>query len=207
MPQKLKAIFFDVGNTLLFPNRAKILAPLYEREISPPPRLLRALECRTKIEFDAIVERGPADHGFWFLFYSHLMDELGIEGDGLRDLLVENTRISANWCDIRPGTKDILQRLGKQYRLGVISNADGQIASVLKHCGIADCFQTITDSGLFGCEKPRAEIFRLHCAKWMFAPRRASMSVTFIPSIISGRPARACRQYCSMWRVRTAIMG
>src|SRR5216110_316410 len=69
------------------------------------------------------------------------------------------TRISANWCDIRPGTKEILQRLGKQYRLGVISNADGQIASVLKHCGIADCFQTITDSGLIGCEKPRAEIF------------------------------------------------
>jgi len=105
MPQKLKAIFFDVGNTLLFPNRAKILAPLYEREISPSPRLLRALECRTKIEFDAIVERGPADHGFWFLFYSHLMDELGIEGDGLRDLLVENTRISANWCDIRPARR------------------------------------------------------------------------------------------------------
>ena len=160
MPQKLKAIFFDVGNTLLFPNRTKILAPLYERKISPSPELLRALECRTKIEFDAIVERGPADHGFWFLFYSHLMDELGIEGDGLRDLLVENTRISANWCDIRPGTREVLQRLGKQYRLGVISNADGQIASVLKHCGIADCFQTITDSGLFGCEKPRAEIFQ-----------------------------------------------
>ncbi len=89
MPQKLKAIFFDVGNTLLFPNRTKILAPLYERKISPSPELLRALECRTKIEFDAIVERGPADHGFWFLFYSHLMDELGIEGDGLRDLLVK----------------------------------------------------------------------------------------------------------------------
>src|SRR5439155_20289724 len=98
MPQKLKAIFFDVGNTLLFPNRTKILAPLCKRKISPSPRLLRALDCRTKIEFDAIVERGPAHHGFWFLFYSHFMDEWGIDWDGLRDLLVENTRISANWC-------------------------------------------------------------------------------------------------------------
>jgi len=43
MPQKLKAIFFDVGNTLLFPNRTKILAPLYERKISPSPELLRTL--------------------------------------------------------------------------------------------------------------------------------------------------------------------
>src|SRR5437899_12833359 len=98
MPQKLKAIFFDVGNTLLFPNRTKILAPLCKRKISPSPRLLRALECRTKIEFDAIVERGPADHGFWFLFYSQLMDELGIEGGGLRALPVEHARISANSC-------------------------------------------------------------------------------------------------------------
>src|SRR6266571_2604589 len=58
MPQKLKAIFFDVGNTLLFPNRTKILAPLYERKISPSAELLRALECRAKIEFDAIGDRG-----------------------------------------------------------------------------------------------------------------------------------------------------
>src|SRR5438046_9009682 len=158
MPQKLKAIVFDVRNPLLFPNRSKILAPLYEREISPPPRLLRALECRTKIEFDAIVERGPADHGFWFLFYSHLMDELGIEGDGLRDLLVENTRISANWCDVRPGTREVLQRLGKQYRLGVISNADGQIASVLQHCGTAHSSHTITHAARTGCHYPRGAI-------------------------------------------------
>src|SRR6266699_1612411 len=113
MPQKLKAIFFDVGNTLLFPNRTKILAPLYERKISPSPELLRALECRTKIEFDAIVERGPADHGFWFLFYSPLLDELGIEGAGWRHLLVKNTQIPANCCDIRLAPKEILQGWGK----------------------------------------------------------------------------------------------
>ncbi len=30
---KIKAIFFDVGNTLLFPNRERIHAPLAERGI------------------------------------------------------------------------------------------------------------------------------------------------------------------------------
>jgi putative hydrolase of the HAD superfamily len=30
---------------------------------------------------------------------------------------------------------------------------------VLERCGIADCFLNITDSGLVGYEKPRAEIF------------------------------------------------
>jgi HAD superfamily hydrolase (TIGR01509 family) len=160
MSQKLRAVFFDVGNTLLFPDRAKILAPLHERKMEPSPELLRALECRTKKEFDAILERGPADHGFWSLFYSHLINELGIEGDGLRDLLIETTQVSANWCVIRPGTRETLQRIGRGHQTGVISNADGKIDEVLERCGIADCFLTITDSGVVGYEKPRAEIFQ-----------------------------------------------
>jgi putative hydrolase of the HAD superfamily len=41
----------------------------------------------------------------------------------------------------------------------VISNADGRIADVLEKCGIADCFESITDSGIVGKEKPHPEIF------------------------------------------------
>ena len=159
MPAKLKVVFFDVGNTLLFPDRTKILTPLYEQNISPPSEFLRDLECRTKHEFDAILEQGSVDRGFWFLFYSHLLDELNIEADGLRDVLVEATRISSNWCEIRSHTRKTLQRIGQRYQIGVISNADGKIAQVLERCGIADCFLNITDSGLVGYEKPRAEIF------------------------------------------------
>jgi HAD superfamily hydrolase (TIGR01509 family) len=159
MPAKLKAVFFDVGNTLLFPDRTKILTPLYEQDISPAPELLRDLECRTKHEFDALVEQGSVDHGFWFLFYSHLLDELSIEANGVRDALIEATRISSNWCEIRPHTRETLQRIGQRYQTGVISNADGKIAEALGRCGIADCFLNITDSGLVGYEKPRAEIF------------------------------------------------
>jgi FMN phosphatase YigB (HAD superfamily) len=41
----------------------------------------------------------------------------------------------------------------------VISNADGRIEQVLSRCGVADCFESITDSGIVGVEKPRREIF------------------------------------------------
>ena len=41
----------------------------------------------------------------------------------------------------------------------MISNADGKIADVLERCGIADCFETITDSGIVGKEKPHRLIF------------------------------------------------
>jgi putative hydrolase of the HAD superfamily len=41
----------------------------------------------------------------------------------------------------------------------VISNADGKIDALLAANGIADCFRTITDSGLVGFEKPHPAIF------------------------------------------------
>ena len=41
----------------------------------------------------------------------------------------------------------------------MISNSDGKIEHVLSRCGIADCFESITDSGTVGVEKPRPEIF------------------------------------------------
>jgi HAD superfamily hydrolase (TIGR01509 family) len=160
MPASLKAIFFDVGNTLLFPDRAHILAPLHQRKLTPTVEQWHAIERRTKKEFDEILQHdGKADHSFWYLFYSHLLQDLDLHDDAVRDHMVKATRVSANWCDIRPGTREILQRLGRSFRIAVISNADGKIADVLTRCGIADCFLTITDSGLVGQEKPHPAIF------------------------------------------------
>lgn len=160
MSRRLKTIFFDVGNTLLFPDRAHILKPLRERSAIPSLEHWHAIERDTKRKFDDIVEHGgPPDHGFWHMFYTQLLEELRINDEKLRDSLVDATRISANWCEIRPGTHDALQRIGKRYPLGVISNADGKLAAVLKRCGIAECFRSITDSGVLGYEKPHPGIF------------------------------------------------
>ena len=79
--------------------------------------------------------------------------------DGVRDKLIENTQQSANWDQILPGTRDALERLRQDYALAVISNADGKIDAVLRRCGIADCFESITDSGIVGQEKPHPAIF------------------------------------------------
>ncbi len=160
MPAPLKAIFFDVGNTLLFPDRAHILAPLHERNLLPTLEHWHAIERRTKKEFDDILQHdGKADRSFWYHFYSHLLEELDVDDTALHDALVGATRVSANWREIRPGTRESLLRLGRRYQLAVISNADGKIADVLQGCGIADCFLTITDSGLVGHEKPHPAIF------------------------------------------------
>jgi len=197
MARKPKAIFFDVGNTLLFPNRDVILTPLREQAAEPSLGLWHSIERRTKKQFDSEMEGGHADHGFWFLFYTNLLSEMDIDDQALRDKLVEATRISANWGNIRPGTRENLNRIGKQYRIGVISNADGKITPLLAQNGIADCFLAIVDSGIVGYEKPHPAIFEsalremdasaeetlyvgdVHCVDYVGATRAGMQAVLF----------------------------
>jgi putative hydrolase of the HAD superfamily len=160
MAGKVRFVFFDVGSTLLFANREQMLEPLYARGIGPSEAQLLAMECRVKNEFDEVLEHGgKPDHGFWDLFYARLFEELGLQDEDLRQKLIANTRNSRNWNRIRPGTREALQQIGGKYTIAVISNADGRIAELLGQCGIADCFQTITDSGVVGHEKPHPAIF------------------------------------------------
>jgi len=156
---KCRNIFFDVGNTLLFPNRARILAPLPE-DRHPTLKAWQALERRTKLEFDLGMNSGKVDHSFWWTFHTYLLQGLGATSeDGVRDALIENTQKSANWDQILPGTREALDRIRQEYAIAVISNSDGAIHTVLRRCGIADCFQSITDSGNVGHEKPHPAIF------------------------------------------------
>ena len=174
MFEKVRFVFFDVGSTLLFANRERMLKPLYERGIHPSEAQLRELEGKVKNEFDAILEHdGKADHGFWDLFYARLFTELHVEDEALRQQLIVNTRTSSNWNQMRPGTQRALQQIGTKYRLAVISNADGQIAQLLAGCGLADFFRTITDSGIVGHEKPHPVIFETALASMGARPEES----------------------------------
>jgi HAD superfamily hydrolase (TIGR01549 family) len=155
---KPRVVFFDVGNTLLFPNRARILAPVPEQH-HPTLDQWQDLERRTKTEFDKSVLEGQVDHGFWWNFYGYLLEKASVSDDNLRSTLVKNTQNSANWDQIRHGTRESLDRISRDYCISVISNSDGRIVEVLGRSKIADCFQSVTDSGIIGHEKPHPAIF------------------------------------------------
>jgi HAD superfamily hydrolase (TIGR01509 family) len=174
-------IFFDVGNTLLFPNRDRMLAPLPAAH-HPTLEQWQALERQTKRDFDAGMLTGSPDHGFWWSFHTQLLEERGLPPNGLRDAIVRNTQNSANWDSIPEGTREALQRIGRRHKISVISNADGRIHEVLARCGIADCFQSITDSGIVGQEKPHPAIFAAALHK-MNAPAEQSLYIGDVYSV------------------------
>jgi len=156
---KPRFVFFDVGNTLLFPNRERILAPL-DKTQHPKLEQWQALERRTKGTFDSGMMTGKVDHSFWWTFHTNLLQELDTYDDAILQRLVVNTQNSANWDQILPGTRDALERIKRSYSIAVISNSDGKIDAVLRRCDICDCFATVTDSGNVGHEKPHPVIFQ-----------------------------------------------
>jgi HAD superfamily hydrolase (TIGR01509 family) len=155
-----RVIFFDVGNTLLFPEWDSILAPLASRGCVPETEQLRALERKTKRQFDYIMaQQKETNIGFWRIFHSYLLQTFELSDPALLNTLALSMADSRNWSRSRPGTREALDSIAASYSIGVISNADGKIETVLKSCGIGNCFMTVTDSGIVGYEKPHPAIF------------------------------------------------
>jgi HAD superfamily hydrolase (TIGR01509 family) len=161
-----KVIFFDVGNTLLYPSWKKILVPLGSGS-QVNPELLLAAERSAKRQLDLLTSTtGKVDHDYWQHFFEFVLEGLSMNDPGVRAELIRLVRLSANWGRIAPDAIAVLEELGKRYRLGVISNADGDVANQLQNCGLTGYFECIIDSGEFGIEKPDARIFE-HAAEVM----------------------------------------
>lgn len=57
------------------------------------------------------------------------------------------------------GTALILHDLSRRYRLGIVSNFYGNLASICAETGLTSCVATIVDSACVGCTKPDPRIF------------------------------------------------
>ena len=157
----LDVVFFDVGNTLLFPEHEKTLGPLWKRGHNPTEAQLYAAERVARQEMDLLVSRTrKVDQQYWEIYYAHLLNKLGISDVSLRLELVSLARTSANWSRLRPGTAQVLAQIKQEYRLGVISNSDGQMSERLAALGLREYFEQVIDSGKVGYEKPAPQIFQ-----------------------------------------------
>jgi len=157
----VRAIFFDAGNTLVFPDRAKTLAPLIARGVAVSEEFIFASERAARHFRDANAAGDPkhTDQQYWNIFYGEMLSHFPAHQDALPEL-VAAARSSSSWCVVPPGTRETLLALKRKYRLGVISNSDGGMPDLFARLGLADCFETMIDSGIVGYQKPHPEIFQ-----------------------------------------------
>jgi len=173
MPMHLRAIFFDAGNTLVYPRLEVLAQDLSQQGYSTTVEDFHAAERAGKARLDEWlwpqIRRGEVpkiiDHYYWGEYLKALVERLGVPEDKQGQVMkrvAEGFRDITLWSRVMPETPPFLESLRAQgYFLGIISNSVGTMEEQLGRLGLARHFQTIIDSAIVGVEKPNPEIFHI----------------------------------------------
>jgi len=173
----LRAVFFDVGNTLLYPYpsvsevcREILAAAGYARDLSAIDELMPLVDAYYEDRYradDTFWTNEEETSSVWVGMYSLLCRRLGIE-DRATDLarqVYDEFGKSERWRaydDVVPA----LQRLrSRGIATGVISNWDGRLQRILAQMGLAQELDTVVSSADVGIRKPDPRIFELACER------------------------------------------
>ncbi len=164
MKLKIKAVFFDAGETLIFrnPSLAQITKGYLDKaghKISLE-RLEKVLTDRAK-DMKKIVEAGRMnDSQKWVVYMDSVFRTLNIKDRELNAIIRERLKNGTSFR-VYPHTVETVKKLKKQgYKTGIISNAPKQLFSILKRCKIDNLFNPIVVSEDVGFEKPSPKIFK-----------------------------------------------
>lgn len=175
---KITTVLFDAGGTLVHADLRFIHRLLRQAGITATPQVIRRAECASRQAIDRRMEAAVADTDETRRqpYFAALLEHLGIEQDQAAPLLqrIEVEHRQENlWRVMQPSTPQILQELrNRGFVLGVVSNSDGRIFSVLDRCGLARFFQVIVDSHEVGVEKPDPRIFQVALDKIKARPEQ-----------------------------------
>jgi putative hydrolase of the HAD superfamily len=175
----ITTVLFDAGGTLVHLDYFFLHKELRQAGISLTRRAIRQAEYASRAEIDQRL-RGlvtDTDETRRQPYFAALLDQLGVDVATARRLIerFDAAHAQANlWRVMLPSTPRILRELrDRGLTLGVVSNADGRIATILRQCGIEQFFQVVIDSHLVGVEKPDPRIFHLALAQAQARPEQA----------------------------------
>lgn len=175
----MKAVIFDVGNTLLWLDHAFIVGVLREHGVETTADELIAAEYAARLLLDELVRSGNGgnDASRGRIYFAEIFSQLGMADEHFspvaRRLFARHAQRNL-WCSVRERTAETLDELKRRgYRLGVISNSDGRAEAVLGEAGLLPHFEFVIDSGRVGVEKPDPRIFRLALERMGVQPHEA----------------------------------
>lgn len=169
----IKTVFFDVGSTLMHacPSVPEMFAcvarerghGLTTRDVEPHMPAADALyetEYLRDGDFWCTHARATA---IWLDMYRLLADLTGLEADreGMAREVYERYREGSSWA-CYPDVVPCLRTLKMSgYRLGVISNWDAELESLLRKVGLLPYFDDVVSSAAVGYRKPDPVVFDL----------------------------------------------
>src|SRR5437762_4996007 len=173
MTDTLRAIFFDAGNTLIYPRVEELAKDLTEQGYPATAEDFFAAEREGKARLDEWlwpkIRQGQVprtiDTFYWREYLLTLMERIRApEAERVRLMLrvAEGFRDITLWSRVLPEVPEVLAELRREgYYLGVISNSIGTMEKQLGRVELRQYFEAVFDSALVGVEKPNPEIFHL----------------------------------------------
>ena len=165
---KLSTILFDAGGTLVFPNLGRILDECSPAGAAngPSSRASLAMLARADAQVRYALDRpeiiAATDDGQRFHRYLHaLVRVAGLPAipEAAFARLQAYHDVHNLWEDVPEDVPGALEELGRNFRLGVVSNANGTVRAKLERLGLAGFFEIIVDSHEEGIEKPDPRLF------------------------------------------------
>lgn len=160
----IRAVFFDIGNTLFFYDYEFLSRLLKERfDIDRDPRELEAVHYSLGEMIQLKVHERKDHQTLVCEVYGLWMKELDVDGERIPHIIeavTEHPFPHLFWGRMGEGVRETLDWLSARgIRLGIISNAEGQIRRLLEHVGVHEYFGSVLDSKEVGLEKPDRRIF------------------------------------------------
>ena len=158
-----EALLLDAGDTIIFMDYRALAESLAKLGEHVEPEALERSMAVAKSAYQTVVrENAQHEHG-WFVLMRSLLLEAGVSPERAEGLLRPLRTIHEDfyfWRSVPKTLPDALFRArGAGIRLGVVSNSEGRLKSVLDRIGLSDWFEVIVDSALEGIAKPEPEIF------------------------------------------------
>ena len=169
----VKAVFFDVGNTLLYPYPSVSAVCTEVLDEAGYDHVAEDIDAILPIVDEYYEDRYREDDTFWTSeqqtsdiwtgMYAMLLRKLGIDDDAedLAKRVYDEFGKASRWRaydDVKPA----MWRLKEHgLKLGVISNWDKRLESLLNGMGVGEMFDTVISSAAVGLHKPDPRIFEL----------------------------------------------
>jgi HAD superfamily hydrolase (TIGR01549 family) len=162
---QIEAVFFDIGNTLCFYNYDFLRGLLAER-FGLSVASAELAETHAAVQREIVAEGLPraGQDALWHATYRRWLARAGVDEERLEPVIEAIRRHPFRhlfWARVEEGTREMLDWFRERgVKLGVISNAEGQIRRLLEHVGLDARFDVIADSAVVGIAKPEEGIFR-----------------------------------------------
>jgi len=186
LPERVETVLLDAGGVLLDLDYSYLRRLIESRHRDVNEAALSRAEAVARLEISRRIGEAGNPNEVWRDYFHLILHEVGLPvagHDPVIDSLWEAHQRVGLWTSAVPGALEVVQGLkGRGLRVGVISNAEGQVARDLDVAGFAGQLDAVVDSHVVGVQKPDPEIFRIGLRE-LGAEAATSVFVGDVPAI------------------------